>query len=171
MDAVTSAIYTRIKELIGADTLVYADQNAPRPALPYWTMRLQTQRKLGRDQLGQGVDANGNQKVSGVREGTVQIQCIGAGAASKCADLRDNLSKTTVIEKWSLAKIPVFNIGDVLNVPYQLDGAQLEPRASLDIFIRFGTSLLDNVGAIDTVDVNAQFDSKPDLAETITIVL
>ena len=85
--------------------------------------------------------------------------------------MRDSLSKQTVRDAWRVAKIAAYDVGDVLNVPYKLDNSQLEPRSSVDIFIRFGTSLNDDVSAIETVQTEVKFDSKPDLTETLTVVL
>lgn len=177
---VKATLYTLVKALIGAETLVFADQNAPRPPLPYWTIRLAAQRAVGEDAYSQGVDANGDQTVSGVREITVQVQRFGPDSDVACADLRDNLSRTTVSETWQVQKIALYDVGDVLNVPYKLDNSQLEPRASVDLFVRFGTELLDRVGWIDTVEVDAGYvtnqtpgfdEANPDLAEVITVVL
>ena len=177
---VNATLYTLLKALVGAETLVFADQNAPRPPLPYWTLRLSTQRQVGEDSYSQGVDDNGDQLVSGVREITLQVQRFGAGSDVSCADLRDNLSRTTVREEWQRQKIALYNVGDVLNVPYKLDNSQLEPRASVDLFVRFGTELLDRVGVIDTVATTAGyvtnqtlgFDGEdPEQAEVITVVL
>lgn len=177
---VKATLYTLVKALIGAETLVFADQNAPRPPLPYWTLRLAAQRAVGEDAYSQGVDANGDQLVSGVREITVQVQRFGPDSDVACADLRDNLSRTTVSEAWQVEKIALYDVGDVLNVPYKLDNSQLEPRASVDLFVRFGTELLDRVGWIDTVTMDAGYvtnqtqgfdEPNPDLAEVITVVL
>lgn len=177
---VKATLYTLVKALIGAETLVFADQNAPRPPLPYWTIRLAAQRAVGEDAYSQGVDANGDQTVSGVREITVQVQRFGPDSDVACADLRDNLSRTTVSETWQVQKIALYDVGDVLNVPYKLDNSQLEPRASVDLFVRFGTELLDRVGWIDTVEMDAGYvtnqtqgfdETNPDLAEVITVVL
>lgn len=177
---VKATLYTLVKALIGAETLVFADQNAPRPPLPYWTLRLAAQRAVGEDAYSQGVDANGDQLVSGVREITVQVQRFGPDSDVACADLRDNLSRTTVSEAWQVEKIALYDVGDVLNVPYKLDNSQLEPRASVDLFVRFGTELLDRVGWIDTVEVDAGYvtnqtpgfdETNPNLAEVITVVL
>ncbi len=177
---VKATLYTLIKALIGTETLVFADQNAPRPPLPYWTLRLAAQRAVGEDAYSQGVDANGDQLVSGVREITVQVQRFGPDSDVACADLRDNLSRTTVSEAWQVEKIALYDVGDVLNVPYKLDNSQLEPRASVDLFVRFGTELLDRVGWIDTVEMDAGYvtdqtpgfdEPNPDLAEVITVVL
>lgn len=177
---VKATLYTLVKALIGAETLVFADQNAPRPPLPYWTIRLAAQRAVGEDAYSQGVDVNGDQLVSGVREITVQVQRFGPDSDVACADLRDNLSRTTVSETWQVQKIALYDVGDVLNVPYKLDNSQLEPRASVDLFVRFGTELLDRVSWIDTVEMSAGYvtnqtqgfdDPNPDLAEVITVVL
>jgi hypothetical protein len=177
---VKATLYTLVKALIGAETLVFADQNAPRPPLPYWTIRLAAQRAVGEDAYSQGVDANGDQTVSGVREITVQVQRFGPDSDVACADLRDNLFRTTVSETWQVQKIALYDVGDVLNVPYKLDNSQLEPRASVDLFVRFGTELLDRVGWIDTVEMDAGYvtnqtpgfdDPNLDLAEVITVVL
>ena len=177
---VKATLYTLVKARIGAETLVFADQNAPRPPLPYWTIRLAAQRAVGEDSYSQGVDANGDQLVSGVREITVQVQRFGPDSDVACADLRDDLSRTTVLETWQVEKIALYDVGDVLNVPYKLDNSQLEPRASVDLFVRFGTELLDRVGWIDTVGVDAGYvtnqtpgfdEPNPYLAEVITVVL
>jgi len=177
---VKSTLHTLIQAVIGAETLVFADQNAPRPPLPYWTLRLSAQRQVGEDAYGQGVDVNGDQLVSGVREITVQVQRFGTDSDVACADLRDNLSRTTILEQWQIQKIALYDIGDVLNVPYKLDNSQLEPRASVDLFVRFGTELLDRVGVIETVETAAGYvtnqtpgfdEPNPDLAEVITVVL
>ena len=177
---VKATIGALLKAVIGSETLIFADQNAPRPALPYWSMRIASRRAIGEDAYSQGVDANGDQKVSGVREVTVQVQRFGADSDVVCADLRDKLSRTTVIEAWQAEKFALLNVGDVLNIPYKLDNSQFEPRASLDLFVRFGTELLDRVGWIDTVETSAEYvtnqtlgfdDSNDDLTEVITVVL
>lgn len=177
---VKTTLHTLVQALIGAETLVFADQNAPRPPLPYWSMRISAQRAKGGDYYSQGVTNDGDQQIDGVREITVQLQRYGVDSDVACADLRDNLSRTTVTDAWLLQKISLYDIGDVLNVPYRLDNSQLEPRASVDLFVRFGTTLLDRVGAIETVEVESGYvtngsleldETNPDLAETITVVL
>lgn len=171
MTALETTLQTLIKDLIGVELLIFSDQNAPRPAIPYWTMRVGSSRQIGRDFHSSGVDVDYQETVNGVRESTVQLQRIGPDSFTKCTDVQDLLSKTSVMEKWRLAKIALYDTGDVINAPYKLDNSQLEPRSSLDLFVRFGTSLLDVVGAIDMVSMEAKFDSKPSLTETDTIVL
>lgn len=177
---VKSTLHTLIQSLIGSETLVFADQNAPRPHLPYWTVKLASQRAVGRSTYSQGTDANGDQLVSGVREVTVQLQRFGADSEVACADLRDNLNRTTVNEAWRVEKLAVYAVGDVLSIPFKMDNSQFEPRASVDIFVRFGAEILDRVGWIEGVEIGAGFTTNqapgfdnldPNLAEEFLIVL
>ena len=79
-----------------------------------------------------------------------------------------------------MIKNVVFDIGDVQNVPILRDDSNFEQQASVDIFIRYGTELLDRVGVIEQVDTAAEYvtsqeknliDTNADLAQTISVVL
>jgi len=173
-------LHTLISARTNSETVIFADQNAPRPPLPYWTVRLSARRLLGRDAYSQGVDQDGMQLVSGVRELTLQVQRYGQASDVAVADLCDQLSLTTVLEEWQVAKLSLYDVGDVLDVAYKLDNAQLEPRASVDLFVRFGTELLDDVGWIDVVEVGSEYvtnqtlgfdEPNADLSETFNVVL
>lgn len=171
MATIKAIIYTLLKATIGAETLIFADQNAPRPPLPYWTMRITVQRAVGKDTYSQGVTALGDQTIWGTREATVTVQRIGVDSDTKCADLRDEFSKASIMESWQLAKIALYDIGDVKNISYRLDNSQLEPRASLDLFVRFGTELIDRVGIIEQIDATGTIDGNAGLIQTISVVL
>jgi hypothetical protein len=47
----------------------------------------------------------------------------------------------------------------------------LEPRASLDLFVRFGTELIDRVGIIEQVDATGTIDGNAGLIQMISVVL
>lgn len=151
MNTLKSKLYTLIKAAIGSETLIFSDQNSPRPALPYWTMRVQSFRKLGDDYISQGVTELGDQTITGVREATIAIQRYGNDSDLFCQNLVDTLQKTTVNESWQLQDISCYETGDVLNISTTLDKSVIEPRAAVDLFIRFGANIIDNVGIIDNV--------------------
>ena len=152
MNTLKTKLYNLIKAQLGAEVLIFSDQNSPRPPLPYWTMRVQSIRKLGHEYLSQGVTDLGDQTIFGVREATVAVQRYGNDSDLKCQGLVDNLQKTSVREAWQVQKIICYETGDVLNISTKLDNSVIEPRAAVDLFIRFGSSLVDNVGIIDTVN-------------------
>lgn len=168
--SLTTVLHTLISALAG-EVVIMADQNSPRPVLPYWTMRLNTQARLGRDSQSNNVDNNGIQIVRGVREATCQLQRYGANAFDICNDLRNNLSKQSELDKWQLAKVSVYNSSNVLNVPFKLNDLQFEPRATVDLFIRVGIELQDNVGVIETVTTTMQLDGNAELTKVVTVVL
>jgi hypothetical protein len=131
-----------------------------------------TRRSLGSDSYGQGVTNAGHQTVYGTREATVMLQRIGEDSDTKMQDLRDLMAKTSVQEPWRVAHIAAYNMGDVKNIPYPLDQSQLEPRAAMDLFVRFDTQLVDTAaGVIEQVDIEAALGGNDDLTEIVTVVL
>lgn len=159
MNTLKPKLYTLLKTIIGAETVIWSDQNSPAPALPYWSMRIQSARKIGDGYYSQGVTDLGDQTILGVREATVAVQRFGADSDLKCQELVDNLQKTTVSEAFAKQKINCYETGDVLNVSQLMDKTIIEPRAAVDLFIRFGASITDNVGAIETVEVTGSTDN------------
>lgn len=157
MSALEDKLYTLLTPLLNGEVLIFADQNAPRPALPYWTLNVSPRKHLGRDGYSQGVTDDGDQEVYGVRESTAQVQRIGKDSDELVEGLRDDLSRVTVQEQWQLEGISCFNTGDVQDVPFPMDNNHLEPRAVLDLFVRYGTKLIDRVGVIEVVDVDATY--------------
>jgi hypothetical protein len=157
MSAIEDKLYALLTPMLAGELLVFADQNAPRPALPYWTLNVSPRRHLGRDGYSQGVDDDGDQDVFGAREATAQVQRIGNDSDTYVQDLRDNLSKISVQEQWQVSGVSLFNTGDVLDVPFPMDNNHLEPRAVMDLFVRFGTKVIDRVGIIETVVADATY--------------
>ncbi len=64
-------------------------------------------------------------------------------------------------------KIVPFNTSAVLDISALLDATNIEKRASLDVFMRVKSTMTDNVGYIDTVNVEGDDNS---LAPVYTII-
>ena len=171
MTTLKAKIYTLVKALVGTETLIWGDQNAPRPALPYWTMILQSIRKVGEDTYSQGVTDEGVQTVTGTRDATLAIQRYGTGSDIACADLRDKIALISVIESWIAAGVVVYDETPITNATVKLDNAQLEPRAAIDLMIRFGVDTDDIVGAIETVEVEAEDPDAASAEDIDTVVI
>ena len=167
--ALKDALYTLIKAQVGSEELIFSDQNAPRPALPYWTMRVQSFRRLGSEFFGQGVDSLGVQDIFGTREATIAIQRYGEDSDLKCQELVDNLSKTTIREAWAAQKISCYETGDVLNISQLLDKSIIEPRAAVDLFIRFGGKIQDEAGAIESVEMAGDLPEHDDAIDIVAV--
>lgn len=171
MNTLKATLYTLLKARVGAETLIEADQNAARPALPYWTWRLQSMPSIGSDSYSQGTTSAGDQTVNGVREGTINLQRYGDDSEITVAGVRDDFAKVSVMQSWQQAKLALIRLGPVQNVPIKLDNSKFEARASLDIFIRFGTKLLDRVGFINVVEIGGEYPdtAAEDVPDQITV--
>lgn len=183
MNTIKTKLYTLVKTAVGSETVIWADQNSPRPPFPFWTLRLQSIRSVGESDTGQGVSSTGAQSVVNVREATLAVQRFGIDSDLACQDFKDTLTMTTMADLWFTNKIALFDVGAVNNLTTKLDNAQLEPRAALDLFIRFNSVVVDTgtgVGAIETLavtgeygylDDNGDFEAKADLTHTVQVVL
>ena len=155
---ISADIYTLLQPIIGG-TVIFADQNSPRPALPYSTIKLSGFRRVNKDHYSDPDNA-GIQTVKGDREFTVSIQNYGtADAETLLNDVAGKLQLTTNIDKFMAKKISCFNTGVVNDLSTVINNTMIESRASLDIFCRIKSSLTDNVGYIDTVTIAASDNS------------
>lgn len=156
MDGLKADLYLLVSALAD-EPVIWADQNSPRPALPYWTMRINTIPTLGSAVYGQGVNALGDQSITRVNQATVALQRYGVDSEIKCHALKSDLDKMTVREAWGLRQLACYDTGAVNNISTKLDNATIEPRAAMDLFVRFGSRVVDRVGIIDTVQIEGQY--------------
>lgn len=159
MDEFNTSIFQRIQALAGSEPVIFEDEDAPKPKAPFWTITVQSIRQIGRAGYSQGVTNGGEQTVFIVYEATVSVQRIGKGSESKVIDFKHALSKQTVQDAFFAAKISVFDTSEVVSFAYKLDNGKTEPRASLDLFTRFGGKENDQVGIIDTAEISATLDN------------
>lgn len=156
-----SDVYDLIQPLVGG-TVIWMDQSAPRPALPYYAMKINSVRYVNRDWTGDP-DANGNQPVTGDREFTLNIQRFQKyGPESVSGILQnvvDKLRLGTVIDKFQAKKLVAFDTGAVTDISALLDKTIIEKRAALDIFMRYKSRQIDVVEIVETVSVDANDDS------------
>jgi len=169
MDTLKPDLYALVSALAG-ETVIWADQNSPRPALPYWTMRLNVIPTLGSAGYSQGATVDGDQTIYRTNEATLALQRFGTDSEIKCHALKSDLDRMTVIAAWRAKKIACFNTGPVNNITLKLDNSTMEPRAAVDLFIRFGTRVLDRVGIIDTVRIEGEYPEAESASVIDTVV-
>ena len=156
--ALDSDIFNLLQPIISG-TVIFADQNSPRPALPYSTIKIGSFRRVNKDHYGDP-DNSGIQTVLGDRELTVTIQNLGrTDCVNFLNDVASKLQLTTNIDKFMAKKIACFNTGQALDVSAVINNTTIEKRANLDIFLRVKSSITDNVGIIDTVNIEASDNS------------
>jgi len=145
-------LWALVQPIIGG-VVIWADQNAPRPPLPYSTMRLSTVPSVGTPHYSDP-DANGIQTVLAIREGVLQVQRFGPDSVDALATFSDKILTQTNLNKFSAQKIAVFSLSTVTDVALLLNDLATEPRASVELSLRWVSDLTDDVGLIEAVDVN-----------------
>lgn len=153
-----TTIYTLLQPILG-ETVIWADQSAPRPALPYTTIKFGVINKVGRSYYS-NVDNVGVQSVFSVLESVLNVQRFGADSVSALQTFTEKMQLSTNIEKLSVQDISLFDISPVTDIAELLNGISIEPRASVDLYFRWTSKQTDAVGIIEFVDING--DVGPD---------
>ncbi len=131
-------------------TVIWADQSAPRPALPYTTLKLGSITEVGGEHYSD-VDNNGIQTVLGTRESVLNVQRFGPDSVAAVQTFADKLRLNSNLDKFHVQEIACYDISPVTDIAQLLNGIAIEPRASVDLNIRFASDQTDNVGVIETV--------------------
>ena len=132
------------------EPVIWADQTSPRPPLPYVTIRLGVITPIGESHYSD-VDALGVQTVTGVRESILNVNRFGPDSVASLETFSDKLALNSTLDKFSIQKIAAFDVSPVTDVAQLLNGIAIEPRASVDVSIRWNSDQVDNVGIIETV--------------------
>lgn len=149
---IKSSIYDWFSSATGI-TVIFDDQaEGKRPAKPYGTIRIISQVNVG-DQQRQ-IDADGIATIAGWRRMLISLNVIGPGAIDYMNDALMSLSKQTVLDDffWSDG-IAIVDKGPVQNLTTLLETV-FEPRAQMDLTISYAQEDTDDVGYIESVEVN-----------------
>jgi hypothetical protein len=131
-------------------------------------MKIMSVREVNKEHYS-NVDNAGIQTVLGDRELTLNIQHFGVDAPMVMQGFLNKLRLTTNIDKFMAKKIIAFNFGAVTDISFLNDATAIEKRASVDVFMRYKSSLTDNVGIIETVNIEADDNSSAPIYTIIPI--
>ena len=148
------------EQLDDLEEVIFGDQTAPQPPKPYATIRLLTVTKLGlSDELLPTISSGGVQTIKAQRTAAFQIQFFGEDALQFAEDAKASLQKPSVLEDLFYAKgLAVIDDATVTNITALLE-TEFEDRAQLDVVFGYASTDTDDVGLIETVEVeNDDFD-------------
>lgn len=146
-------IHGIITELLGC-TVIWANQNGPKPKKPFTTLRLYAIRGVGmNDEVP--TDTPGEIEIKGTGEATLEVQYFGTDAEQKLIELNQALAKPTIVDRCFGAGVAFFDAQNVQDLTGLLDGANYEGRASVDLSVRFTLSAKDEPGYFEKVSINA----------------
>lgn len=147
--------------------IIRANQNGPRPNLPYATYQVTSRIALGSDDYG-AVDGSGLMPIKGTREGTIMVNFFADGAREYADNLVNTIKKTTSRYAMRRLHMVISDTGNVTDLTALRDSANYEPMANIDLFFRYTTNYTDDVGLIETVDATGQIGGET-IHKTITV--
>lgn len=156
---VQDAIYNWLSAELAPSTVMFADQDAPQPAVrPYATIKVLNVNRIGNNDIQGAPDGTGIATIKGHREATVSIQTFGPGAIQLLVDAQDSLNKWSVQQALRESGNIVFVSDEgIVNVSDLLE-TEIEERAALDMIFRYATESTDDVGFIQFVELENEID-------------
>ena len=157
------AIHTWVSGETELKTIWY-NPNAPRPATPYALLSTLT----GSVKTGFTDDlkyvSGDTYSISGQRTLSFSIKVIGEGAVHAVSSLQSSLEKPTVLEALRASGLAVWDSGSVQSIPEILETG-IEERANLDVLFGVLSSVTDEVGFIEEVEVEEAIYTTPSGSE------
>lgn len=168
-NTVKTSLYTWADSIVNPIPVILYQPNAPRPSLPYVTLYLNSIVSIGDDYLPRP-DSAGDITLVGDRDFTVQVQAYGDNALTILENLRTSLQKPSVLDTLRANGIVFVNSLAINDITALLD-TEWEPRGSMDVLFRIAQTDSDNLGVIETVELEEIFSNGQSVVydETITI--
>lgn len=144
---------------IDAQSVYWANQSAPKGALPVATLRLYSiaQEAMTEDR---GVDAADRLDLQLPQAAVLEVQIFdesGGDPVGRLEALFLKLETPTVADRCHAAGVAFFAAEPVLDITGLLaDGKTYEPRAAVDLHIRFNGRIKDSPGIIEKVEITAK---------------
>jgi hypothetical protein len=136
--------------------VIWMNENAPRPVLPYLAIRVSPARRINKDRYSD-VDANGIQTVVGDREFTLSVQAFGYDSpVSYLQYFADKLQLITNNDRFRAQGMALRDTSTVMDISALLSNTKIEKRANLDLTIGYRSVQTDNVGVIETANIEGR---------------
>ncbi|MCK4522414.1 MAG: hypothetical protein KAU20_07615, partial [Nanoarchaeota archaeon] len=146
-------IYNRAK--INFNGIIWEDQNAPRPADPYISVRWNAFGRIGQDYRGRP-NPDGYGAIIGNREFTLSIQCHGEKSIERLEVVRNALNWSEANNILKIGRLVVVDDLQIVNVP-DLHDTKWKQRGVLDILMRAAAETYDQIGVIESADLEGKF--------------
>lgn len=153
---------------IDAQSVYWANQSAPKGALPVATLRLYSiaQEAMAEDR---GVDEADRLDLQLPQAAVLEVQIFDESCGDPVGRLETLLLKLetpTVADRCHAAGVAFFAAEPVLDITGLLaDGKTYEPRAAVDLHIRFNGRIKDSPGIIEKVEITAKAKKPEKLKE------
>ena len=144
-------------ELLGiaGNKVVWVNQNMPRIQKPYATLHLYSQQAEVQEDLRK-TGKPGIVNVLVPTTAKLEVQLFGMNGENTAGELETLIRKLelpSVVDQCFAARVAFYDAGPVQDITALLDGQTFEPRASVDLSIRYNSMITDDVGYIEEVDI------------------
>lgn len=158
------AIYLWAKTELGME-FIWAEQDTHRPAKPYGSLKIIPGfKKIGAtDNITHKAD--GVFSIAGTREFTLSLNCYGDKALERANFVASSIEKPTVIEKFNAAGLTVVSVEQVQDLTKLMDNTY-ETRSQIDVKFRIAQVVEDNIGIIETVEIENTLDGSTTVINT-----
>jgi hypothetical protein len=150
-ETIKTSLYSWATANSGGASVIFLNENAPRPAQPYVTLFLSSLNQIGEDYTPES-DVNGLVDMVGDREFTLQIQTYGGDCITRLENLRSSLQMQTVLDTLRANGIVFVNHFGINDLTELLD-SRFEKRGAMDVLFRIGQNYTDNLGLVETIEV------------------
>ena len=155
---------------VGFPEVIVGNDNGPRPKKPYAAVFVEIVRPLPAHRSTWSAE-DGARRVQAHRPARLQVHCFGdVGAAYALADLISmRLMTDAGIEAALLKNIAWLSQPTLASIPALMDNGDYEDRAILTVETTYNGDITENVGAIETVVVQANTEPTAMGPEEFTI--
>ena len=135
--------------------VIFSDQNAPRPAYPYATIRMNSIVKIGWDEIREINPQTNIATIGGQRRATISVNYFGTKPLEEISKAFNSLEKQTVQDQLAASGIAIQEKNDIQNLTAMLETV-FEERSFFDFFIGLADNVQDDLGIIETVELTGQ---------------
>ena len=157
-------------ELLGLqkNQVVWANQNRPRLNPPFAVLRFYSPKREAQEEI-RSTATPGIVNVMVSVSGRLEVQLFekpGADPMNEIEIMVRSLEKPTVADKCFAARMAFFDSEPVQDITAALEAQTFEPRAAVDLSIRYTSLLTDDVGIVNEVSIAGKTDQ---LAQPIDV--
>lgn len=151
-------IQALISDILGLprNSVIWAFPNAPRPPKPYAVLQLYSFKREAQEDVVYKGEEDFDVKVPVA--GALRIQFLGDEAVDRLEYLVRKLEAPTIADRCHAQGIAFFDAGNVTDIESLLSKQTYEPRASVDVSVRYTSVIADDIHTIARVKVESNIN-------------
>lgn len=146
-----AALMQLLAPLVEPGLLIFSDQNAPRPSKPFSTLSVRSLAPI--TIIKDPVDEFGDSRITQFQQMVAEVQFYGSNSFDSAQRTGLYLRTPSVVDEAERLGVSISVVRSVTRVPELLSNSQFEERSILEFTVYSNLSITDNVGLIESVDL------------------